>query len=361
MEIAEDLPVDSNGKAAKAMWFPCPGCGHMVTGLVQKGHPHPEKHSVYSYSHCCQHCEEGRGTHGETWSCVGVPVSLFRSIKLQTGLQHYLVHDPGGLSPQPVLLFLHGANTYIYPETLWWDLRNLIEHNQTLRENFIVIAPFGSVGEPVVHPSEWKKADRFYNEMPYVKRFDPVILWDFLISALRVLQEDGKQIDTARLHVTGYSMGGEATWGLASLFGSRFASVAPMAARCAWENNAWDQQDSIMGELRNLPVWVYVGKRDTRAVSWRDLWWLADQRGHDTKALETAISTGNGVEAAVYTWSSTLSVSLLEGTPTDHCIWDSVYRCEAAFGLFGRMLPLRCPSPPSLQVTEAQFPARTRT
>lgn len=39
-------------------------------------------------------------------------------------------------------------------------------------------------------------------------------------------------------------MGGQAAWGLASRFGSHLASVAPMAARCAWEDGAWDHQAS---------------------------------------------------------------------------------------------------------------------
>lgn len=357
MEIDEESLMKVDGQEEKRMWFHCPSCDRMVTGLVQTGHPHPEKHSVYSYSHCCQCCEQGQSSHGELWMCAGVPAALFRSVKLGAGLQHYLLHDPGGHS-RPVLLFLHGANTYIYPETLWWDVQKLVSSNQTLRENFIVIAPFGSIGEPIVHPSSWKKADRFYNEVHYVKCFDPEILWDFFISALRTLEEEGEErFDPARLHVTGYSMGGQATWSLANLFGSRLASAAPMAARCAWEDGAWDQQGSILGEMQRLPVWSYAGKADTRAVSWRDLWWLADQRGHETKASESTISTEHGVKATVYTWNSDLSLSLLEGTPTDHCIWDAVLHCEAAFGLFSRMLLARCGSPPSIDATDTRFPA----
>ena len=83
--------------------------------------------------------------------------------------QNYLLHNPGGAKPLPVLLFLHGAHTYIYPETLWWDIEKLLENNRTAREEFIVIAPFGSVGEPVVHPSEWLKRNRFQIEEPCVK------------------------------------------------------------------------------------------------------------------------------------------------------------------------------------------------
>ena len=144
------MEVEENSLDEWRSWFQCPACGRMVTGLVQKGHPHPEKgHAVYSHSHCCQSCERG-GPHGEKWLCAGVPAALFQSVELNTTgvqqLQHYLLHDPGG-PLRPVLLFLHGANTYIYPETLWWDLMGLVSNNQALRENFIIIAPFGSVGE----------------------------------------------------------------------------------------------------------------------------------------------------------------------------------------------------------------------
>eukprot|EP00913_Durusdinium_trenchii_P009669 g9086.t1 len=118
----------------------------MVISKVQRGHPHPGKHHVYSYTHCCQPCEQGQSTHAESWACAGVPSALFRSVKLNSGLQHYLLHDPGGDS-LPVVLFLHGANTYIYPETLWWDVEKLVEKNEIVRDGFIVIAPFGSMGE----------------------------------------------------------------------------------------------------------------------------------------------------------------------------------------------------------------------
>ena len=34
----------------------------------------------------------------------------------------------------------------------------------------------------------------------------------------------------------------EATWGIAIKRGSRLASIAPMAACCAWEQDAWNHQ-----------------------------------------------------------------------------------------------------------------------
>eukprot|EP00438_Fugacium_kawagutii_P025019 Skav230765 [mRNA] locus=scaffold4583:21605:22477:+ [translate_table: standard] len=281
------------------------------------------------------------------WDCAGVPASSFRSVKVRAGgVQHYLVHDPGG-DLLPVILFLHGANTFIYPETLWWDVRDLVSQNKTCRDNFIVIAPFCSIGEPIVHLGDRTKQDRFYNEVPNVKRFDPEVTWDFFFSALQALQEEGKQrCDLERLHVTGYSMGGQAAWNLACLYGSWLASAAPMAARCAWEDDACEREESILAELESLPIWAYAGKFDNAVVSWRDFWWLADSRHKTTKATETTIATESGVTATMYTWSADLCLGLLDGIPTDHRCWEAVLHCEEVFQLFSRMLSARCRSPP---------------
>ena len=78
--------------------------------------------------------------------------------------------------------------------------------------------------------------------------------------------------------------------------------ILPSTTRSHWCcRSSLDHEGSIHGELQKLPVWVYAGKADTRAVSWRDLWWLADRHGLEMTASETTISTGGGVEATVYT------------------------------------------------------------
>ena len=53
--------------------------------------------------------------------------------------------------------------------------------------------------------------------------FDPGILWHFFMSALKDLWKDGnseKRFDPTQLDVTGYSLGGQATWVLWSFYGS---------------------------------------------------------------------------------------------------------------------------------------------
>eukprot|EP00438_Fugacium_kawagutii_P036186 Skav232973 [mRNA] locus=scaffold1735:339193:340221:+ [translate_table: standard] len=332
-------------------WFRCPSCENIVTSLVREGHPghpHPEKH-FYSDSHCCHDCEQGLETHGKLWQCAGVPGASFRSVKVKSGeAQHYLIHDPGG-DLLPVVLFLHGALTFLYPETLWWDVRDLVNKNQTCRDNFIVIAPFCSIGEPIVHPADRTEQDRFYNEVQYVKCFDPDITWDFFVAALRALQEEGDQrFDPERLHVTGYSMGGQAAWSLACLYGSRLASAAPMAARCAWENfnDAWEQETDILAELAGLPIWAYAGKFDYAVVCWGDFGWLADQRHKEAEATETTVATKSGITATIHSWNRDLSLALLENTPTKHRCWEAVLHSEETFQLFTKMLGTRCSARP---------------
>lgn len=41
----------------------------------------------------------------------------------------------------------------------------------------------------------------------------------------------------------------EATWGMAVRYGSHLASVAPMAATCLWDDDAWDRQASLYMHL----------------------------------------------------------------------------------------------------------------
>eukprot|EP00434_Breviolum_minutum_P006787 symbB.v1.2.005990.t1/scaffold276.1/size251734/12 len=248
-----------------------------------------------------------------------------RSVTLKKGKeQDYILHDPGGRGSRPVLLFLHGASSYIYPELLHWDIHDLLAENSVVREEFIILAPFGSIGEPVVKSQKKLKSDRFYNMVPYVKCFDPDILWDFFMSALKDLWNDGnseKRFDPARLHVTGYSLGGQATWALSCFYGSCLASAAPMAAKCAWEEDSWDHGAKILQELRHLPVWTYACKWDFTAFSHEDHWWIAEHRDLDIYAKEVEVLTEGSVHGICHQWSEDLTLTLLQGTPSHHNAW----------------------------------------
>ena len=227
--------------------------------------------------------------------------------------------------------------------------------NSVVREEFIILAPFGSIGEPVVKSQKKLKSDRFYNMVPYVKCFDPDILWDFFMSALKDLWNDGnseKRFDPARLHVTGYSLGGQATWALSCFYGSCLASAAAMAAKCAWEEDSWDHGAKILQELRHLPVWTYACKWDFTAFSHEDHWWIAEHRDLDIYAKEVEVLTEGSVHGICHQWSEDLTLTLLQGTPSHHNAWAPVLHNKKAFGVFTRMLSRKCENPPSMEGDE---------
>ena len=66
------------------------------------------------------------------WSCAGVPEKM-----------HYILDDPLSItSRMPTCSsFLGGASTYIFPET--WDMHDLLAKTAMIREEFIILAPFG--------------------------------------------------------------------------------------------------------------------------------------------------------------------------------------------------------------------------
>ena len=61
------------------------------------------------------------------------------------------------------------------------------------------------------------------------------------------------KVDTARIYLTGLSMGGYGTWDLASLYPERFAAIAPI---CGGGRRA------MAFRLRDIPVWAFHGGKD---------------------------------------------------------------------------------------------------
>ena len=309
----------------------------------------PRRQGYYSRTHCCRRCEAGEGHDDDPWACAGVPPRLFREVELpgRGSLAHCLVHEPPR-SPEgrgaPAVLFLHGGMTYVYPETLWWDVRCLLEENAAARERFCVVAPFASAGEPLAVVSEVRrKEDRFGNVVPNVDDFDEETTWAAFLSALRSLGPG--RVDFARLSVVGYSMGGQAAWHLAARYGSRLAAAAPFAGRCAWREDAWDMAETILGELRGLPIRSYCGEADDGCFSWRDFVWLARRRGLEGEASERWERHAGEVQVRVHEWGEGLSLLLLRGTPTAHCCWDPVLHDEDSFGLFTWLEKQVCATP----------------
>jgi predicted peptidase len=81
-----------------------------------------------------------------------------------------------------------------------------------------------------------------------VRGFDPVAL-DAMLDELLVRLP----IDADRVYLTGLSMGGNWTYGWASLRPERFAAIAPVSG-------SWDLIDAC--RLRSVPVWAFHGAKD---------------------------------------------------------------------------------------------------
>jgi len=77
---------------------------------------------------------------------------------------------------------------------------------------------------------------------------------DTLVSKLLDVVVARYPIDTNRVYVTGYSMGGIGTWDLAIRNPTRFASIAPIAAR---REPGWNPCP-----MRDVPVWAFHGDQD---------------------------------------------------------------------------------------------------
>ena len=82
--------------------------------------------------------------------------------------------------------------------------------------------------------------------------------WD--AAALNALLDDvisQHRVDKDRVYVTGLSMGGFGTWSLAAAHPEKFAAIAPICGG----GNAGDA-----AKLKDLPIWVFHGAKDTVVV-----------------------------------------------------------------------------------------------
>ena len=83
--------------------------------------------------------------------------------------------------------------------------------------------------------------------------------WTDISASLRELI--GKTIsdyktDAARVSLTGHSMGGTGTWGIALAYPEVFSCIAPMSG-------SLKTTDENVALLKNIPVWAFVGSADT--------------------------------------------------------------------------------------------------
>ena len=318
-------------------WFECPGCDKIVTGLVCGTGP-KDDNSYYSKTHCCLQCERGEGSQSsDVWACPAIPKGSFRATALPSCdvPAHYILHLPETAGALPTILFLHGGVTYIYPESLWYDVQHLVARNPVVRERFIVIAPFAAIGEPIATVSgNRKKSDRYGNTVDYVDDFNEDLIWTTFSQACQAL---GDRVDWSRLSVAGYSMGGQSAWNLSLRYGSQLAAIVPFSGCCAWSNFDWNDvnaEDTVLKELEHLLICSYDGEEDRCTYSWRDFTWLAAKRALDTQPDESESKHSDDVKVTAYKWGERLQLCLMRGTATPHCCWDAVFHNEDSFKSF---------------------------
>jgi predicted peptidase len=162
----------------------------------------------------------------------------------------YVVYVPRNFAPEkkwPVILYLHGANAdgkdgfrqvflYGIGVTLW---------QQPQQFPCLVVMP--------QHPNRpgWSGT------------------WNDL--ALQALEEVVKKYggDRNRLYLTGVSLGGQATWQMASDHPALFAAAMPVAGwvgdRSFTPKAATAAQAKVAQALKSLPLWVFHGGADTTA------------------------------------------------------------------------------------------------
>jgi predicted esterase len=105
--------------------------------------------------------------------------------------------------------------------------------------------------------------------------------------------KDSYNIDTRRIYLTGYSMGGYGTWRTASLYPQQFAAIVPI---CGGGETEWATS------LTGIPIWAFHGRQDESV-----------QVAETTKMIDAIQLAGGTPRLTVYP----------EGK---HYIWDEVYR-----------------------------------
>mmetsp|Transcript_108821 Transcript_108821/g.347361 ORF Transcript_108821/g.347361 Transcript_108821/m.347361 type:complete len:380 (+) Transcript_108821:56-1195(+) len=271
MAAAASMEVDA-GQGSQTVeavqWFQCPSCDKTVTGLVRG--TGPENTDLMSRTHCCRCCQNGSG-HDAHW-CAGLPSQMFREVEIPGDdpsspplRAHYLLVEPHERKarPAPALLWLHGAATYTWPETLCKDVQAFVDANPATR-GFAVIAPLATSGESLAEVSDWRrKQDRFQNDVPYVETFHVQRTWDCFLAACRALGPGC--VDFDRLCVTGFSMGAQAAWNIGLRFGDHIAALAPMAGCCSWPGNCWEEEGTL-ARISQVSIRAYSMEADNRTL-----------------------------------------------------------------------------------------------
>jgi len=176
------------------------------------------------------------GIKGETLSTPEHPTPL-QEASFQQHLQRnvhlkYLLYVPDDYGESqkkwPLILYLHGGKGRgnDLQNLLWYPVPKMLKNGEQ-KIPFIVVMPQCTEGE----------------------------MWTDTEALMALLDEINASylVDSKRIYLTGYSMGGNGVWYLAYKHPQRFAAIAPMSGA----SNVW-----WTSRLKVIPSWVFHGEKD---------------------------------------------------------------------------------------------------
>lgn len=147
----------------------------------------------------------------------------------------------------PLVMFFHGAGERGNDNTkqLVHGVKNLLTYAQNNKEPVIIIAPQCPSGKQWVN-TPWGALSHTMPEKPSEPMKQAIELLQNIITELPV--------DKQRVYVTGLSMGGFGTWDIIQRMPDAFAAAIPVCG-------GGDTKEAA--KLKNLPIWVFHGDKDT--------------------------------------------------------------------------------------------------
>jgi predicted peptidase len=149
----------------------------------------------------------------------------------------HLLYTPDNLaddSKLPLIVFLHGVGERGTDPTLVmkWSLPRYLHEGNAL--SAIVVSP------QCPEDTKWELI--------------PERILEFIDSIIET-----QPVDTNRVYLTGFSMGGRGTWAVAIDALDKFAALAPVAGRIPTRDDFLDK----VCVLKDKPIWIFHGAMDT--------------------------------------------------------------------------------------------------
>jgi predicted peptidase len=181
----------------------------------------------------------------EVYPVLSSPVSSgqHRYRSEEAGLDYLLyVPDDYGVDPQdkwPLILYLHGLDVGAM-------------NSMDLLEEAIPLPPENQSDFPFVMVSPQGTFEYADYE-----------IWstDEMINSLMTLLDevnDFVAVDSSRIYLTGYSAGGNGTWGVGLQHSDYFAALVPIAGYYGWP---YTVPENIC-DLKDVPIWAFHGAED---------------------------------------------------------------------------------------------------